>query len=151
MQTIIVFIVFTIITQTVSQCDEEYSVELKDRMYKGVKYEPNEIIVDNVTNVERGCVCLKEVCAKKCCPLGQAYHRDQKICVDIAEPFNPPVYREYRLLPGYNATKELHFFYGKMNCSDKLEEVRVPVAPASYNFHLRTTCLGVGAAVPPDT
>ncbi|XP_050558495.1 G-protein coupled receptor Mth2 isoform X3 [Spodoptera frugiperda] len=138
MQTIIVFIVFTIITQTVSQCDEEYSVELKDRMYKGVKYEPNEIIVDNVTNVERGCVCLKEVCAKKCCPLGQAYHRDQKICVDIAEPFNPPVYREYRLLPGYNATKELHFFYGKMNCSDELEEVRVPVAPASYNFHLRT-------------
>ncbi|KAF9423880.1 hypothetical protein HW555_000938 [Spodoptera exigua] len=138
MQTIIVFIVFAIITQIVSQCDEEYSVVLKNRTYKGVKYERNEIIVDNVTKVERGCVCLKEVCAKKCCPLGQAYHRQQKICIDITEPFYPPVYREYKLLPGYNATKELHFFYGKMNCSDELEEVRVPVAPASYDFHLRT-------------
>ncbi|KAF9821980.1 hypothetical protein SFRURICE_018927, partial [Spodoptera frugiperda] len=128
MLTIIVLIVFTIRTQTVSRCDEEYSV-------------------DNVTNVERGCVCLKEACAKKCCPLGQAYHREQKICIDFSEPFNPPVYRDFRLLPGYNATKELYFFYGKMNCSDELAEFRVPVNYPNY-FHLRTDFFCVIGAFP---
>lgn len=137
----VLFIIFVIITKTASQCDEKNSVELKNRVFNGVKYMQGEYFVDNVTKTERGCVCMKEVCARKCCPLGQAYHQNKKKCLNISEPFNPPVWRNYRLLPGYNATKEFHFLVGKMNCSDELEEIRVPVAPAADDFRLKTVRL----------
>ena len=126
------------ITRTTSQCDKENSVELSNRTYKGVRFNRGEYYVDNVTNVERGCVCLKEVCARKCCPIGQGYHQMQRECVNLTDLFNPPVWKEHSLQKGYNATKKLHFLFGKMNCSDEMQEIRLPVYPATKKFHLRT-------------
>lgn len=131
-------IIFVIVTRTASLCDSDYSVELTDRSYKGVKYNHGEYIVDNVTGVERGCVCVKETCARKCCPLMQGYHAKKKRCVDVTEQFNPPVWREHELAKGYNVTRELYFFYGKMNCSSQLGEIRIPLYPATKVFRMKT-------------
>ncbi|XP_049694260.2 G-protein coupled receptor Mth2 isoform X3 [Helicoverpa armigera] len=136
MPTVLV-IVFAIITQVTSQCGLENSVELVNKMYNGVKYKNGEYFVDNVTNIERGCVCLKETCARKCCPAGTAYHPPDKMCVNVSEPFNPPVWRGHLVVEGFNATKKFHFLYGKMTCLDPIE-VRIPAAEATDVYRLMT-------------
>uniref|UniRef100_A0A2A4K0K0 SPOC domain-containing protein n=1 Tax=Heliothis virescens TaxID=7102 RepID=A0A2A4K0K0_HELVI len=136
MSTVLV-IIFAIITQVTSQCGLEDSVELVNRMYNGVEYKNGEYFVDNVTNVERGCVCLKETCARKCCPPGTAYRMVDKMCVNISDPFEPPTWKGHHVVKGFNATKKLHFLFGKVICSNKTE-VRIPAAEATDIYRLMT-------------
>lgn len=123
-------------------CELNKSVVLINRSYSGVQYDDNEYFVDNKTGVERGCVCLKGKCARKCCPLGQGLHIALKQCINLSTPFDPPVYAESTLKKGFNALKEFIFMYGRMNCSIIEKDVlRLPVLPAAKEMRLRTVRL----------
>lgn len=131
-------IIFVFATRTLAQmCEHGPSVELTDRLYNGVEYEDGEYYVDNTTGVERGCVCMKETCARKCCPYGQAYDSISKLCVNVQEKFDPPVWNGPKLLAGFNATKEFYFLFYKMNCSGEGES-RISIGGHTLGFHMIT-------------
>ncbi|CAB3261695.1 unnamed protein product [Arctia plantaginis] len=88
--------------------------------------------------MERGCVCMKETCARKCCPFGQGYEKTTKKCIDLPEKFEPPVWEGSTLRSEFNITKEFHFLFNKMNCSRELEELRIPIRARLLPFHLET-------------
>nr|XP_049694262.1 probable G-protein coupled receptor Mth-like 3 isoform X10 [Helicoverpa armigera] len=112
-------------------CDDQKSVELVNRTYNGITFGDDEVILSNTTGEERGCVCLKGTCARKCCPFGSGYNANLKQCVPSSYVFDPPVWKGKRIVKGFNASKALIFMLGKMNCSRDKNEVRLAVLGAS--------------------
>lgn len=119
---------FTVIGRIVTQsapCDLVSSVELKNRTYNGVRYKEGEFFYDNVTNTERGCICMKEICVRKCCDRGFVYNDTENVyeCQPESQPneFNRhlEVYQGSSYLASRGAfepTKHFRFIYGKMDC-----------------------------------
>ncbi|XP_075978321.1 putative G-protein coupled receptor Mth-like 3 isoform X2 [Anticarsia gemmatalis] len=136
---VLITILFVIVRTTVSQppCNPQNSVELTNRTYNGIMYEEGEYFVDNVTGLERGCVCMKEICSRKCCPIGQAYNMNAYGCVNLSRAFEPPVFERSELKPGFDIHKEFYLFTKRMNCSKPDREVRLPLT-STAGFRLRT-------------
>lgn len=127
------------LTRTESQkCNYENSVKLVNRFHNGKQYEEGKYFVDNTTGMERGCVCMKEICARKCCPFGQGYEKNTKKCIDLPKKFEPPIWEGPILRPDFNITKEFHFLFNKMNCSSELRESRVPIQASLVPFQLQS-------------
>lgn len=134
-----IFIAFVIVTRTFAQiCEYDNSVELTNRSFNNILYKDGEYFVDNETGVERGCVCRKETCIRKCCPFGQGYDAKRKICVDISEKFDPPVWDEFEEKPGFHALEKFYFLFFKMTCSKANNEYRILLSGATNDFHLKT-------------
>ncbi|XP_026738800.1 G-protein coupled receptor Mth2-like isoform X3 [Trichoplusia ni] len=137
---VLLSIFIVIISETVSldlKCRYNQSVELTNREYDGVKYNVSQVFIDQ-EGKERGCECLAEICARKCCPFGQMYNTSARLCVDTKIPFNPELWKEHKLTRGLNATKELSFMIGKQTCDRARNERRLQTLPASRFFRLRT-------------
>ncbi|CAH2095970.1 unnamed protein product [Euphydryas editha] len=88
-----------IVSNSASQnisCDKNNTVDLTsgnrssngDIYYGDHKYERSEYTIHNGTITS--CICLKEICIKKCCPHGMGFHLKNKVCEEVAEPFNVP-------------------------------------------------------------
>lgn len=122
-------------------CDEESSIDISkgkhlddgDITFKGVTYKNSEYIVDNITGLERGCLCAKKKCIRKCCPIGYGYHIKEKICVEVADEFDPPVWNKYRYISDAKISDLFQIFVGKVNCTG---ELRTRAAIASDEYHL---------------
>lgn len=146
---ILLTILFTIVCGTSSEkevCELQKSVKLENGTYAGFTFGANETITDPETKEERGCVCLKGKCARKCCPFGQIYKYDTFYCItpndtNVPSPlFDPPVTeeknKEFVVNEGINATEEFIFITGKMVCVKSAGEKRLPVWPAVPSFNL---------------
>ena len=124
-------IALVIVAGTASEsCIYGISVELNNGSYNGVQYNDKEYVVENATGVERGCVCLKKTCVRKCCPSGFVYYKytaTKGRCEPTPEQFQFPVHRCGNTLPieGFNITENVHFLYGKMTCDKAKGERRV--------------------------
>lgn len=123
-------LVFVTVTKTASQsCQYNNSVELTDRSYKGVKFMEGEYYVDNITQLERGCICMKERCIRMCCPPGQAFKLASDIndCAPYPQKLNLDVYKSLNSNPvqGFNPAEKFHILYGKMECNESIGEGRV--------------------------
>ncbi|CAH0585535.1 unnamed protein product [Chrysodeixis includens] len=125
-------IILVMITTTASLCDEDYSVKKVQTSSDGIN---TSAFTDGT---KRDCECSEKVCARKCCPLGTGYVLEEKKCVPVLDGFNPPVWEEHTLLKGYNATENMYFLIGKMNCTRDKGEIRIPLEPAIDTYHLRT-------------
>ncbi|XP_049694267.2 probable G-protein coupled receptor Mth-like 3 [Helicoverpa armigera] len=103
-------------------CVDQKSVELVNRTYNGITFGDDEVIMSNTTGEERGCVCLKGICARKCCPFGWVYNEPITECVPSSYVFDPPVGKQKSgIIEGFNATKEFIFMVGRMNCTGENE------------------------------
>ncbi|XP_075978154.1 putative G-protein coupled receptor Mth-like 3 [Anticarsia gemmatalis] len=138
MVSLLLFVTFVIVRTTVSQppCNPQNSVELTNRTYNGITYGEGEYFVDNVTGLERGCVCMKKTCARKCCPFGEGRNWDhpKHICDNFTQEFDPPVFENYELKKGFDAKKEFHFFLSKMKCAE--HEFRLVLLGITEDIHL---------------
>lgn len=132
-------IVSIFISNTVAEiCDYENSVELTNRKYNGVTYGEGEYFVYNKTKAERGCLCMKKTCIRKCCPFGQAYDVKTKGCVNFTLEFDPPVRKGSKVIPGLNITQEFNVLINRMTCPIEKSEFRIGVGAATPDYHLKT-------------
>ncbi|XP_037868190.1 G-protein coupled receptor Mth2 isoform X5 [Bombyx mori] len=125
-------------------CDDENSVDITAGTHlsggviyhDGVRYDQSEYYTDKRTGSDRGCVCSKGTCIRKCCPLGYGYNYKSKQCVKVYERFAPPVWDNYAYeMLKVNASDIFHFVPGKMNCTDS--KTRIRIGQATKNFVLR--------------
>lgn len=124
-------------------CEKENSVDITkgthltngDIYYNGVRYQRNEYYRDNETGIEKGCICMKNKCLRKCCPPGLGYDYKKRICVSHDHVFDPPVWDEYRVIRHGNISKMFHFMFGKMNCT--LPDYRIRLGQVFKDYHLR--------------
>lgn len=133
-----IIILFSLVTIAVAQvCEYENSVELKNRTYDGITFDEGEYIVDNKTKTERGCICMKKICIRKCCPFGQGY-RDKSLCVDLQEPFDPPAWQDHQVRIGFSAMKGSHVLINRPNCATEDNEFRILIRDFTVKHHMQT-------------
>ncbi|XP_037294538.1 probable G-protein coupled receptor Mth-like 3 isoform X1 [Manduca sexta] len=140
-----VFGVYGSNSKRIQVCDEHSSVDIStgipmkngDIYYKDYYYSRDEYYIDE-NGKERGCICSKITCIRKCCPFGFGYNIKKKSCDNVREAFKPPVWDiiSYRVLEDVNATSLFHFIPGKMNCTAPKTR-RIPISPAADLYHLR--------------
>ncbi|CAB3227193.1 unnamed protein product [Arctia plantaginis] len=126
-----------IVAKTVSQtCNENVTiVELKNKSYRGKIYKDGEYFVDNVSGIEKGCVCLKEICIKKCCHFGKGYDSNVDECVFIKDQFNPQAWEGSLMREvGFNASKEFIFAKTRINCTK--DEKIIQIGDATHDYQL---------------
>lgn len=136
----------TIISRTraigLNICDKNNSVDLSegnlvsngDVYLNGTTYKQNERYYDNATGLERGCICNKMLCVRKCCAIGYAYHRN-RTCVKINETFYLPMGDGYEVHKNANPTDLFHFILGKPICNRPKFNYRV--GQRTNNIHMR--------------
>ncbi|KAM3965240.1 putative G-protein coupled receptor Mth-like 3 [Aphomia sociella] len=140
---IVAVVVSGIFAVGIDICDVENSVDLSagtrmsngDIHLNGVKYEQKDYYFDNITGVDRGCICSKEFCIRKCCPYGQGYNINKRRCTNITNKFDPPIWNKHNVLEGVNATDLFHFVYEIPTCVNNT--VRIRVKKITKNIHLR--------------
>lgn len=106
-----------------------------DVYFNGIKYDKSEYFMDNESGNERGCLCSKNICVRKCCPYGSGYNFKRKLCENVTDVFEPPVWDEFRLMKYANASEMFHFIFGKMNCTQP--EYRIRIGQVAPHYHLR--------------
>ena len=129
-------------TSGLQMCDDASSVDITKGTHLpngNIHFDSkiHEYFVDNQTGQERGCICLKEMCARKCCAHGYGLRIKGLSCVNITEHFDPPVWDKYsyKHVKDKNATKLFHFVTGIPNCS--VSDVRIRAGQATEKYHLR--------------
>nr|XP_049694254.1 G-protein coupled receptor Mth2 isoform X1 [Helicoverpa armigera] len=133
---IVCFVIISGVVSDPQLCVDQKSVELVNRTYNGITFGDDEVILSNTTGEERGCVCLKGTCARKCCPFGWVYNEPIRQCVPNSYVFDPPVWKQKSgEVKGFNATKEFIFMTGRMNCTKKYEG-RIGALPVFPAIHL---------------
>lgn len=106
-----------------------------DVYFNGIKYDKSQYFLDNESGNERGCLCAKQICVRKCCPYGAGYNFLRKQCENVSDVFDPPVWDDFRMMQYVNASDMFHFVFGKMNCT--LPEYRIRIGQVSPHYHLR--------------
>ncbi|XP_022834095.1 probable G-protein coupled receptor Mth-like 3 isoform X4 [Spodoptera litura] len=127
---------FTLVGGVLTQsepCDYDSSVELNNRTFNGVLYNEGEFYYDNLTNTERGCICMKETCVRKCCNPGFVYNATKNVFE--CQPDNKPdeftrhlkVHQGFNLIPreAFHPMKKFHFIYGIMDCDQFNDSVPI--------------------------
>ncbi|KAJ0176467.1 hypothetical protein K1T71_007646 [Dendrolimus kikuchii] len=122
-------------------CDEETSIDISvgtrspngDINFNGVTYKSSEYIVDSITGIERGCICAKEKCIRKCCPLGYGYNIETEICIAVNDTFDPPIWDKYKFTLDTKASELFKFIFGIVNCSG---ERSIRINRATNGYHL---------------
>ncbi|XP_063364470.1 probable G-protein coupled receptor Mth-like 3 isoform X1 [Cydia amplana] len=111
-------------------CDFENSVDIStgkrlsngDILYENEIYNRHQYYIDNETLHERGCVCLKKTCIRKCCPVGQGYTK--KTCVDVTEPFDPPIWDDHVPQRGMSVSR-FSLVSGIVRCRENFVRLRI--------------------------
>ncbi|XP_061716391.1 G-protein coupled receptor Mth2-like isoform X4 [Cydia pomonella] len=111
-------------------CDFENSVDIStgkrlsngDIIYVNDIYNRQQYYIDNDTLHERGCICLKKTCIRKCCPVGQGYTK--KACVDVDEPFDPPIWDDHVPQRGMNVSR-FGLVSGIVTCRENMVRLRI--------------------------
>lgn len=143
----IIFTLMTLILKAycVFPCTKESSIDISegnhmpngDIYFEGITYTIRDYFFDKLTGSERGCLCLKSTCARKCCNFGYGYDKKLKACVELQRnlgKFNPPVWNDYVFLRNVNASQKFHFIFGKQSC---VNATRIRISQISNNYHLR--------------
>ncbi|XP_031765962.1 G-protein coupled receptor Mth2-like isoform X3 [Galleria mellonella] len=141
-------------------CDVKNSVDLSsgtrmsngDIHFNGIQYEEKDYYFDNITGVERGCICSKQLCIRKCCPHGQAFDINKKVCTDTAAAFDPPIWNSHKVLQGVKAAELFHYVYGTPICVN--DTVRIRVKKITNNIHLKNDgrlFIELSNSIPPYT
>ncbi|XP_059052176.1 G-protein coupled receptor Mth2-like isoform X3 [Achroia grisella] len=132
-----VTIVAALITGTIAVgldvCDVKNSVDLSggikmpngDIHLKGIVYEGKNYYFDNITGVDRGCICSKRLCIRKCCPPGQGYNINKRACTTVTHVFDPPIWNSLRRIEGAKAENLFHFVYETQICGNNTARIRV--------------------------
>lgn len=126
-----------------SPCGIENSVDISrgthltngDVYFNGIKYDKSEYFLDDESGNERGCLCSKKICVRKCCPYGTGYNFLRKQCENVTDVFDPPVWDDFRMMEDVNASQQFHVIFGKMNCTHP--EYRIRIGQVAPHYHLR--------------
>ncbi|KAI8437041.1 hypothetical protein MSG28_010419 [Choristoneura fumiferana] len=128
-----------VLSEPIKYCDYNTSVDISqgthisngDINFDGERYQQHEYFFDKKTGTQRGCICWKKICVRKCCPLGQGYTQN-KSCANVSSPFDPPIWDDYGELKGVDVSK-FHLLFGKVEC---LNAARLKLSQISDNLHL---------------
>ncbi|XP_053609581.1 G-protein coupled receptor Mth2-like isoform X6 [Plodia interpunctella] len=149
---ITVNLVLVLIARTIASdfkvCDENSSTDISEGIknnddsisYNGITYLKSEYYFDEYAKIERGCICKKETCIQKCCPIGESIYKkkgSKRTCVIDRSAFDPPVWDQYHEIKDFHVIDLFHIVSRIPICTD-VDEYRVQVSQFTNNTHMTT-------------